>query len=59
MGGIKRKQQNGVIKLGKRHGVCRATITDTSGGLKLIGAWTRWLGSNVPHLISGLDLRFE
>ncbi|MGD9850434.1 MAG: hypothetical protein AB7T38_04120 [Nitrospirales bacterium] len=43
----------------KRHGVCRATITDTSGGLKLIGAWTSWLGSNAPHLISGLDLRFE
>ncbi|MDR4494431.1 MAG: hypothetical protein AB7P17_15925 [Nitrospirales bacterium] len=56
---IKHKQHSGVIKLSKRHGVCRASITDTSGGLKLIGPWTSWLGSNAPHLISGLDLRFE
>jgi hypothetical protein len=34
------KQHDGSIKLSKDHGVCRATIDDQSGGMKLIGAWT-------------------
>ena len=51
------KQHSGVIKLSKSLGVCRASVSDQSGGLKLIGAWTSWLASNASHLISGLDLR--
>jgi hypothetical protein len=56
---ISHKQHSGFIKLSKNLGVCRASIRDQSGGLKLIGAWTSWLASNASHLISGLDLRFE
>jgi hypothetical protein len=52
------KQHNGVVKLSKSLGVCRASVVDQSGGLKLIGAWTSWLASNASHLISGMDLRF-
>jgi hypothetical protein len=29
---IKHKQHSGVIKLSKSHGVCRASVTDESGG---------------------------
>jgi hypothetical protein len=47
----------GVIRLSKKQGVCRASVRDQSGGLKLIGAWTSWLFSNGSELISGLDLR--
>ena len=54
---ISHKQHDGVIKLSKNRGVCRASVTDESGGLKLIGAWVSWLASNAPHLIAGLDLR--
>jgi hypothetical protein len=58
-GGLKSatNRHNGVIKLSKNRGVCRASVTDESGGLKLIGAWVSWLASNAPHLIAGLDLR--
>ena len=55
---IRHKQHIGVIKLSKSDGVCRASVSDQSGGLKLIGAWTSWLASNASQLISGLDLRF-
>jgi len=55
---ISHKQHGGVIKLSKDLGVCCAFVSDQSGGLKLIGAWTSWLASNASHLISGLDLRF-
>lgn len=55
---IRHKQHSGVIKLSKTFGVCHASVSDQSGGLKLIGAWTSWLGSNAAHLISGIDLRF-
>lgn len=51
------KQHSGVIKLSKRSGVCRASVADRSGGLKLIGAWISWLASNASHLMSGVDLR--
>jgi hypothetical protein len=54
---VSHKQHSGVIKLSKSGGVCRASVTDQSGGLKLIGAWVSWLASNAPHLIAGLDLR--
>ena len=51
------RQHRGVIKLSKSSGVCRASVGDQSGGLKLIGSWTSWLASNASHLMSGLDLR--
>jgi len=54
---IRHKQHYGVIKLSKKLGVCRAYVSDQSGGMKLIGAWTSWLASNASDLISGLDLR--
>jgi hypothetical protein len=56
---IRHKQHAGLIKLFKHAGVCRASLSDQSGGLKLIGAWVSWLGSNASGLISGLDVRFE
>jgi hypothetical protein len=54
---VSHKQHSGVIKVWKHDGVCRASVSDESGGLKLIGAWVSWLASNAPHLIAGLDLR--
>ncbi len=56
---LRHRQHAGAIKLSKSFGVCRASISDRSGGLKLIGAWTSWLGSNAADLVSGLDLRFQ
>jgi hypothetical protein len=56
---IRHKQHHGFIKLSKDSGVCRASVSDQSGGLKLIGAWVSWLGSNASDLIAGLDVRFE
>lgn len=53
------KSYKGVVKLTKNGGVCRATVNDQSGGLRLIGAWTSWLASNASDLISGVDVRFE
>jgi hypothetical protein len=47
----------GTIKLSKNLGVCRASVRDQSGGMKLIGAWTSWLASNASDLVSGLDVR--
>jgi len=55
----KNKRYKGIIKLSKKLGTCRASVSDQSGGMQLIGAWTSWLASNAVHLISGLDLRFE
>jgi hypothetical protein len=54
---VSHKQHTGVIKLSKNLGICRASVNDQSGGLKLIGAWISWLASNASHLIAGLDLR--
>ena len=54
---IRHKQHEGIIKLSKNLGVCQASVSDQSGGLKLIGAWTSWLASNAKGLLSGLDLR--
>jgi hypothetical protein len=56
---VSHKQHAGTIRLSKNRGVCRATVTDESGGLKLIGAWTSWLANNASDLIAGLDVRFE
>jgi hypothetical protein len=56
---ISHKQHGGTIKLTKNNGVCQASFTDESGGLKLIGAWTSWLASNASHLIAGVIVRFE
>lgn len=56
---IRHKQHDGLIKLSKNSGMCRASVSEQSGGLKLIGAWVSWLGSNASHLIAGLDVRFE
>jgi hypothetical protein len=53
------KQHDGVIKRSKDRGVCRAAISDQSGGMKLIGAWTSWLASNASEMISGIDLRID
>jgi hypothetical protein len=55
---IRHKQHPGAIRLTKNLGVCRASVRDQSGGLKLIGAWTSWLASNASDLMSGLDVRF-
>jgi hypothetical protein len=55
----KNKHHKGTIKLTKSDGVCRASVSDQSGGMKLIGAWASWLASNACDLISGLGIRFE
>jgi hypothetical protein len=54
----KNKRYKGTIKLTKHAGICRAAVTDRSGGMQLIGAWTGWLASNASDLLSELDLRF-
>lgn len=56
---IRHKQHDGLLKLSKNAGMCRASVRDQSGGLKFVGAWISWLGSNASHLVAGLDLRFE
>jgi hypothetical protein len=56
---VSHKQHAGAIRLSKNNGVCRASVTDESGGLKLIGAWTSWLANNASDLIAGLVIRFE
>ncbi len=56
---VSHKQHVGAIRLSKSNGVCRASVTDESGGLKLIGAWTSWLANNASDLIAGLVIRFE
>ncbi len=55
---IRHKQHKGFIKLSKDAGVCRALVSDKSGGRKLIGAWVSWLSSNASDLIAGMDVRF-
>lgn len=56
---LRHKQHGGFVKLSKESGVCSASVNDESGGLKLIGAWISWLGSNAADLLSGLDVRFK
>lgn len=56
---IRHKQHRGLVKLSKNSAVCRASVSDQSGGLKLIGEWASWLGSNASDLIAGRDVRFE
>jgi hypothetical protein len=52
-----KQYKEGVIKLFKNQGICRASVTDDSGGLRLIGAWISWLASNASELLAGLDVR--
>ena len=55
----KNKRYKGIIKLSNKLGICRASVSDQSGGMQLIGAWISWLASNAGKLIAGLDLRFQ
>jgi hypothetical protein len=55
---IRHKRHRGLVKLSKSFGVSRASVSDQSDGMKLIGAWIGWLASNASDLIAGVDVRF-
>lgn len=56
---VRHVKHAGLIKLTKKNGRCICTIDDKSGGNQLTGSWISWIASNAPHLIYGINLRFE